>query len=389
MISKNTENLIVKYINKAANAEELDQLRDWVKKPNNYKIFKEFVRTHYSILYTLENQDKLDAKEVLLQRISKDKSVIKQKRIRSFMKYAAAAIFVLGLSYYYQQGYLSNIPTQTISEDTVPVIIEPGTNKAVLTLEDGSNITLGKGKNYQSENVNSNGEKLAYSSEANTKKSIVYNYLTIPRGGQFYLKLSDDTEVWLNSATQLKYPVNFITGETREVELVYGEAYFVVSPSSNHNGSRFNLICNEQEVEVIGTQFNVKAYKEERNIYTTLVEGKIDLNANDTKRRLTPNEQLNLNLDTKELTVKKVDVYNEISWKEGVFSFEGKPLKDIVTILSRWYDVEFVFENKTAQEKRFNGSLRKDVNINEVLNIVKNFGIIKKYEIKNKIVLLK
>jgi len=388
MNSLHIKNLIVKYINKAANAEELDELRDWVKKPNNYIVFKEFVRAHYSISYTLMNQEIEESKAQLLQRIHKDKAVLKQKRIVTFIKYAAAAVILLGFGYFYQQSY-SNKADLNISDENTKILIEPGSDKAILTLEDGTDITLGKGKKYQTESVKSNGGKLAYTTSVQVKNTLIYNFLTIPRGGQFYLELSDKTGVWLNSETQLKYPVNFTQGETRKVELVYGEAYFEVSPSTDHNGSKFIVINNTQEVEVIGTEFNIKAYKDENHIYTTLVEGVIDVNVESKKQRLIPNQQLNLNLDTNTITIKKVDVYNEISWKEGIFSFHGKPLKDIVKMLSRWYDVDFVFINKAAQERRFNGSLRKDVSINEVLDIVKNFGIIKEYEIKNKIILLK
>ena len=152
-------------------------------------------------------------------------------------------------------------------------IITTGSDKAVLTLEDGSNIELEKGKAFKTNVVNSNGEKLVYNKTNQTK--ITYNYLTIPRGGQYFVKLSDGTEVWLNSESQLKFPVAFIKGQTREVTLVYGEAYFAVSPSTNHNGATFKVMNQGQEVEVLGTEFNIKAYKDEINIYTTLVEGKV------------------------------------------------------------------------------------------------------------------
>ena len=148
--------------------------------------------------------------------------------------------------------------------------------------------------------------------------------------------LSDGTKVWLNSESQLKYPVAFNDGETRQVELVYGEAYFDVSPSTAHKGARFKVFNQSQEVEVLGTEFNIKAYKDETNIYTTLVEGKVAISAAGKNQILKPNQQSNLNLETGSIEITTVDVYNETTWIDGIFSFENKPLKEILKVLSRW-----------------------------------------------------
>ena len=392
MISKEVENLIVKYINKSANSEELEELDNWVKDPNNFKVFKEFVRTHYAILYTIDNRDTDDTRTKLLQQIKKDKPVFKLKRIRSFYRYAAAACIILGLGYFYYQGYFATQPLQTVVDNDNPIIhnneIKSGSNKAILTLEDGTQVTLEKGHSVQTTNAISNGEKITYKKHDKSTE-VTYNYLTIPRGGQFHLKLSDETEVWLNSETQLKYPVSFTDGATRKVELIYGEAYFAVSPSSNHKGSKFNVVNNSQEVEVIGTEFNLKAYKDENHIYTTLVEGKVIVNIDAKEQILIPNQQLNLDIKENTLTVREVDVYNETSWKEGIFSFDGKPLIEIMKVLSRWYDMDVVIENKDIENEEFVGVLKKDQNINEILSSIKSFGIIKNYIINDKTIILK
>src|SRR5690606_40703343 len=123
---------------------------------------------------------------------------------------------------------------------------------------------LEKGDSIQTHNAISNGEEIIYNN--NTSRQLVYNYLTIPRGGQFQLTLSDGTRVWLNSETQIKYPVSFTDGESRQVELVYGEAYFEVSHSTEHKGSDFIVYNQNQEVQVLGTEFNIKAYKDDSNI---------------------------------------------------------------------------------------------------------------------------
>ncbi|MEY2867773.1 MAG: hypothetical protein RIR01_173 [Bacteroidota bacterium] len=148
------------------------------------------------------------------------------------------------------------------------------------------------------------------------------------------------------------------------------------------------MLSNKQQVDVIGTEFNIKAYKDEENNYTTLVEGKVDVNIENRKQRLVPNQQLNLNIKTSSSFVKNVDVYNEISWKEGVFSFENITLRDMMKVLSRWYDFNVTFKNKAIENEIFDGVLRKNQSLDEILRSIKNFKIIKNYEIKNKEVIL-
>jgi ferric-dicitrate binding protein FerR (iron transport regulator) len=270
-------------------------------------------------------------------------------------------------------------------------IIEPGTDKAILTLEDGTELTLEKGQNFKTQNANSNGEAIVYESTKIKSEEIQYNYLTIPRGGQYRLVLSDKTKVWLNSETKLKYPVTFIRGKTRIVELVYGEAYFDVSPSSENKSANFQVLNQSQLIEVLGTEFNLKAYKDDDNVYTTLVEGKIAINLNNGKKQdLSPDQQAKWNPNTNSLSLEKdVNVYNEISWKYGVFNFNGKPLKEIMKTISRWYDVEIVFLNKKVEETEFVGVIRKNRNLEDILVNIKNFGVIKDYERKEKMVILK
>ena len=301
-------------------------------------------------------------------------------------KYAIAASIILLISI----SFLFNKSNEEqLIEPIIVNTIETGTDKATLTLGDGSQIALEKGSTFQTNNANSNGEKIIYEERKQKRTEIIYNYLTIPRGGQFQIALSDGTQVWLNSESQLKFPVSFIEGETRKVELLYGEAYFDVSPSIEHKGSKFKVINQSQEIEVLGTEFNIRAYKDESNIYTTLVEGKVSVSSSSTNQVLKPTQQANLNLNNNMMTVATVDVYNEVSWKEGVFSFNRKPLVEIMAVLSRWYNLDVEFVNQKTKNEGFNGALSKDQNIEDILKTIKNFGIIKDYEIKNKTVILK
>lgn len=389
-MAKNIDKLIIKYLTNSATISDLDTLSEWIEKPGNDIVFKEYVQTHVAIHYNMNDPETQKLIDSFLTAIQKDKASVYRLNISKVYKYAAAAaviLLMLALPFVLNKA---SYPEEVKEQPTVAETkIEPGTDKATLTLGDGSTIALEKGNTYQTKNINSNGEKLVYQATAGVKE-MVYNYLTIPRGGQFQITLSDGTRVWLNSESQLKYPEAFISGETRQVELVYGEAYFDVSPSMEHNGDKFEVFNNSQAIEVVGTEFNVKAYKDETNIYTTLVEGRVSVNVPNVidGQLLKPSEQLINNTKTNRLQVKEVDVYNEIAWKEGVFSFEDKTLKEITAVLSRWYDVDMIFMNKEIKDELFVGVLRKSQNLDEILEGIKNFKIINNYIIKDGIVIM-
>lgn len=344
------------------------------------------------ILNELTNKEAVEKQNALLKQIDAeaDWKVVHKKITNPVRRinwyYAAAAILVafIAVGYLVKQNFAPEEPPQIIANN-----IEVGSDKATLTLEDGTHVELGKGVSFKGAHASSNGENLIYNRANARNKQIAYNYLTIPRGGQFYVELSDGTKVWLNSESKLKYPVSFVEGDTRKVELIYGEAYFDVSPSTENKGSKFKVYNNKQEIKVLGTEFNVKAYNEEFNIYTTLVEGKVEVGYDAKRQNLLPGQQANFDLQTNLFSVYQVDVYNEISWREGIFSFENKSLKEIMTVLSRWYDTEVVFENKALEKEEFVGVLGKKQSIVEILKSIQNFGIISDYQINDKTIILK
>jgi len=385
----NIEPLIIKFLcNKAysISKEELEYLETWIENPKNQATFSRYIKVNIAIEKHLNTYD--------IERVEqKIKDQIKQKKhlffIRKFKKaiiYTAAAsiLLMVALTIFLNKESDATYVKPTIVNDEIPI----GTDKATLTLGDGSKIALKKGKEYIIDGITSNGVELVYDSE--TKSTVTtYNTLTVPKGGQFHVILSDSTEVWLNSDTQIKYPVVFAEGKTRQVELIYGEAYFDVSPSTKHNGAIFKVLAKEQEVEVLGTEFNLKAYSNENSIYTTLVEGQVAVDFGFVKKTLVPNQQSIINIDNKNVDIVSVDVYNETSWKEGIFSFKGKALKDIMKVLSRWYDTEVVFFNQNIEEIKFNGVLSKNQNIEDILITIKNTNFINAYEIHKNTITLK
>lgn len=309
---------------------------------------------------------------------------------RTIFKMAAAASVVLLISlamlFNTNKTVKRNIPAPlpTVAVKTIPI----GSDKATLTLEDGSVVALEKGKGYTTGNASSNGEKLVYNVKSKSK-AIADNVLTIPRGGQFFVQLADSTKVWLNSESQLKYPVAFTDGQTRQVELIYGEAYFEVSPSTRHKGAKFKVKTQMQNVEVIGTEFNIKAYRDENAIYTTLVKGKVAIDNTKAKETLKPSEQSVIRKNNTDILIAKVDVYNEVSWRKGLFVFKGMPLKEIAKVLSRWYDTDIVFASPELGNVKFNGVLSKNQKLEEILTTIRNSNFINAYEIKDKTITIK
>lgn len=386
------KNLLKKFILNQCSKKEVDEVVEYVQglTDSNGLPNVEEVLSILDEKPMMSQEDIIRIQNKILATPQKQQNSASKKKFH-FMKYAAAAILVGVLSATYLfKDIIFNKQAQTI-----PIIVkqdkkqlEPGTDKATLTLGNGSQIILANGSTLKTQNAKSNGKGIVYEAGDIKSDEVVYNYLTIPRGGKFFIKLSDGTQVWLNSETKLKFPVAFIEGQTRQVELIYGEAYFAVSPSTKHKGAHFKVISKKQQIDVIGTEFNIKAYKDETNIYTTLVEGKVDVNIENKKLRLVPNQQLNLDLATNSSFVKNIDVFNEISWKEGVFSFEKITLRDMTKVLSRWYDVDFTFKNKGVENEIFDGILRKTQTLDEILRSIKYFKIIKNYEIKDKQVIL-
>ena len=382
------EELFKKFIKQECSQEEVEQIIDYLKS-NNTSIEIPTIESMKDLLSKYPDMENTQSNEIYKNIINTKEKEKKKftERIRIW-KYAAA-IVIIGVftSIYFFNSKLTENLSHTNSETVVNENLNTGTHKAVLTIEGGESIVLKKGKKYKIKNLKSTGEKLVYKPMENVK--VDYNTLTVPRGGEFKLVLSDGTKVWLNSETQIIYPSSFKKGELRQVELVYGEAYFNVSHSSNHNGAKFKVINKSQEIMVLGTKFNIKAYRDEPELYTTLVGGKVTVNNSLEKVELTPNQQSVLNVLNKNIIVNKVDAKSEIAWVHGDFVFHQKPLKEITKVLSRWYDIDFVIENKELEDVRFNGELSKYQSLEEILILIESSKFINQYEIYEKKIILK
>jgi len=248
-------------------------------------------------------------------------------------------------------------------------LIKPGTRQATLILNDGSVHDLTATKNLVLNDggteIKSEGAKLEYTEKESAPSETMYNTLRIPRGGEFFLQLADGTKIWLNSETVLRYPVQF-DGNERRVELT-GEAFFEVARNEK---KPFLVESGEQVIKVLGTEFNISSYKEEQFIYTTLLKGSVEVffkNKPEIKQTLKPNEQSKINNAERTISKTEVDPYQFIAWKEGRFVFKDENLGEIMKTLSKWYNVEVVFDREALRNIRFTGDLQRYSDFGDVL----------------------
>ncbi|MDC0103733.1 FecR family protein, partial [Flavobacteriaceae bacterium] len=251
-------------------------------------------------------------------------------------------------------------------------MIESGKSKATLTLDNGKKIDLVEEQNL---NLKLDGttivggrNSITYLNKPSDSKKQKYNSLKTPRGGEFFITLSDSTKVWLNAESELKYPLVFL-GDKRTVELK-GEAFFEVAHNQN---IPFQVVTNDQIIEVLGTTFNISSYQDDAEVITTLIEGKVKVNQKFGDKKsifLSPSEQSILNKENLKIESFKIDPAHFIAWKSGKFYFRQQKLKDITKVLSRWYDVEIIFVNSYLENKRFTGRFKRYENFDHVRSVI-------------------
>lgn len=256
-----------------------------------------------------------------------------------------------------------------------PVDLLPGGSRATLTLGNGKSVDLesmntAKLNDEDGTVIDKREGLLVYDKSGKKTEEVLYNTLSTPRGGEYQLVLPDGSKVWLNAASSLRFPTRF-AGNDRTVYLT-GEAYFEVTKNPKQP---FHVqLTNGQQVEVLGTQFNVMSYEDEAVIKTTLVEGKVKVKQANEVVYLTPSQQSVFGRRDNRLTVTEADVNKEIGWKLGYFEFEDEDLPTIMRQLTRWYDMDVSFSGNIPA-KYYTGSISKKLTLMNVLDILKLAGV--------------
>ena len=279
---------------------------------------------------------------------------------------AASVILLVGIGLYW--GFNKKPKVKQVE---VAAHVEMGGAKAILVTSRGDEIvlqdssvqliTLGGGMVAKND-----GSQVSYKENEGTGKDDVleYNTIRVPRGGEYKLFLSDNTEVFLNSDSEIRFPVKFGKGK-RDVFL-RGEAFFVVTKDASRP---FVVNANDKmSVEVLGTQFNLQAYPDDAFVETTLNEGAVRVFNGKQGVRLRPDEQAVY--DEGKFTVRKVDASSYSAWKEGRFMLLNHSLENIMTRLARWYNIDIFWENPEVKEYHFSGELARYEDFTEILRML-------------------
>ncbi|MEO8962041.1 MAG: FecR family protein [Ginsengibacter sp.] len=288
---------------------------------------------------------------------------------------AAMVLFIAGTVYWFFDKKEDNRSAIVAPAHKQSPIL-PGGDRALLTMSDGTTIVLDSMQNgtLQQGNtkINKQGGLLIYKGLASSSQysaPVVYNTLSTPRGGQFQLILPDGSKVWLNASSSLRFPTAF-TGNHREVILT-GEAYFEVAKNKE---KPFRVKVGSMQVNVLGTHFNINAYQDENTVRTSLLEGSVRIVNGDKTDLLQPGQQEVLikkedKSDSYRMEKRNVDMNEVVAWRNGLFQFDGGDIKTIMRQISRWYDVEILYEGKEP-ERSFQGKISRDAQLNDVLKIL-------------------
>lgn len=249
--------------------------------------------------------------------------------------------------------------------------VSPGGNKAVLTLADGSTINLNDTPNGTLAQqgdvkvIKANGS--VHYNASSAADNFLYNTVSTPKGGKYRVELADGTVVWLNAASSLYFPTAF-SGRERRVEIT-GEAYFEVA---QNKALPFIVGVNGAEVRVLGTHFNIMAYREESSLKTTLLEGSVKFVTGESANILEPGQQLQL-LESGQARVEKaVDLEEVMAWKNGIFHFGGTDIGTVMRQLARWYDVDVIYSPKI--DDRFYAEIPRNTKLSDVLTALQLTG---------------
>ena len=395
--------ILEKYHAGIASKEELEFLDAY------YQVFG--LRADYT--YGLDEGKRLLLKNDLKNSIRVNISVYETGKIKAGKKTvfrwsvsAAAAIIIIagaGLFYHLQKGNPDQSADHIIKNDITPggnkvvpandigpggnkVVpandIEPGGNKAVLTLANGKKISLKDVNNGTlAEQADVQITKIADGQLVYTILPVqqqtpdvedLYNSIETPKGGRYRVRLPDGTNVWLNAASKLTYPSSFTGHQTRRVELS-GEAYFEVAKDIAHP---FMVKTIKQEVEVLGTHFNISSYEDEPVVKTTLLEGSVKVKgANGIDKVLKPGQQSILT--NNDIKVEYINTEQRaVAWKNDQFIFESDDIRYVMRMISRWYNVEVEYVGEIPENK-FGGAISRFENVSEVLKSLESTGRVK------------
>lgn len=401
--------LILKQLNGSLSDPEEQELDEWLALSEDRRNwYEEVMRNKFYLPRKFKEYMEVDA----IRRTGWDKIGVTRTGVYPIRKYSigrwaavAAAVIIL-----FSAGIIYWMTGRQKEAAVAPSVVKkynndvpPGGNKATLTLGNGTRLVLNDAENgaiaQQGETtvLKLDSGQVAYNSSQNksaqTTTGVMWNTISTPKGGQYRIVLPDGSKVWLNAASSLRFPTSF-SDNSREVILTGGEAYFEIASQTSkgkHGKTPFivkiNTPSGEQgEVEVLGTHFDVMAYEDEKNIKTTLLEGKIKMKSRTTVQVLAPGQQAQVDADGTLHVADEPDAEGAIAWTNGLFRFDREDIGAVMRQLGRWYDVEIVYEGKKTSHS-FSGVISRDNNASDVLKALEVSDVHFKIE-GNKIIVL-
>ena len=367
------------------NAQE-KELNEWRSvSPRHEELFQRMLSSEYvekSISRFVKTEEEKERGWWQLQQ--KARSGRSVRKIKWF-PYAAAIVLILSVGgVFYFSGDKEQTEILPIAKNEVQV---PG-SRAVLILPDGRKVDL-ENEVLRSDLAQSDSlllvsaRSLKYRDIDSPDTTEIFHTLEIPRGGEYLLTLSDGTMIYLNSESTLSFPVKF-QGNERKVYLT-GEAYFKVAKNTEHP---FVVTAGELEVLVTGTTFGVRAYKDEKDIQTTLESGQVTVRVEGKSVKLVPNKQVLFNKSTMGLEVRDVDVDLYLAWVDGRLVYDNCPLEKILTDLGRWYNIDVFYSRDELRSYQFSLNMKKHEEFTQVLELIGKTGEVQ-FEIKDNTVIVK
>ena len=382
--SKNIESLFQKYLDNQCTPEEILRLLKHFDAGEDEGLLKKLIGMQSKVID--HSSGSIEGFESLLntsfakikQAIGADKTKAVSRplyKLRWFrMSAAAAVIFMISGTAFYSL-YQKNATVIVAKKANIQPVkdIPAGHNNAVLTLENGESIlldtaangTLAKQGNIKVLKLNG---QIAYNKTGDMNTKPVYNTITTANGNQYQLILTDGSKVWLNAASSIRFPTAF-TGNERKVEIT-GEAYFEVAknPSKPFKVDFKNKAGQKDEIEVLGTHFNVNSYSDEPDMKTTLLEGSVKIKAANKIQMLTPGQQASITQNGIEIR-KNVDLDHVMAWKNGYFLFDNTDIYTLMRQVSRWYNVDIKYEGKITEEG-FSGKISREVSLSKFIKVL-------------------
>ncbi|MBP1650161.1 MAG: FecR protein [Bacteroidetes bacterium] len=323
-----------------------------------------------------EMGDKTEIENELHALLEQEIKPKKRTGIRTLTTILTAAAAFTGLFILLSSIYKNNptLPPSTL-KNLASNKVTPGCNKAILTLADGSSITLdsaGAGslttKNGVIIKQVQNG--LIEYNDKTGSSATSWSTISTPTGGQYQIVLEDGTKAWLNATSSLRFPTTFRNNE-RTVE-ISGEVYFEIATNES---KPFKVNFDGNTITVLGTHFNVMAYKDEAKSKVTLLQGAVKVNNHSGEQLLKPGMQAQMTDSNTRITTCKANLEEVIAWKNGYFTFDHENIQSIMRKLARWYDVRVNYQGD-MNGKIFSGTISRFDNISEVLSMIELTGTI-------------